>query len=164
MYRLDRRRSCLCTQRHIQVCLRHWNRNTRTLKLWLKCSLCYGTMASPQSPLPSSTAMDLCRWWWESGGMASWRKSCCVMLMRAVRTHFSSPGCFLIPACPAYSDAVGSHTQPHLNDWSAVERFHPYLLRPIHVGGLQIASMPSARFFVLACLSFFLPLYPSPTG
>lgn len=65
---------------------------------------------------------------------------------------------FFQPSMPCLlCDAVGSHTLPHLNDWSAIERFHPYLLRPIHVGGSRIASMPSARFFVLACLSFLLP-------
>lgn len=119
-------------------------------------------MASPPSPLPSSPVTDPCRRWWESGGMASRCKTHCVILMFAVRTHPSSPGCFVSPACLGrclLSDAVGSHTLPHLNDWSVIERFHPYLLRPIQVGVSRIASMPSACFFVLACLSFPLPLY-----
>lgn len=112
----------------------------------------------PSISSPSSTVMDLCRWWWESGGILTQKP-----LRDVDEFHLHPPlltRLFSQPSMPcSLSDAVGSHTHPQLNDWSAIERFHPYLLRPIHVGGSRIASMPSARFFVLACLSFLLPLY-----
>lgn len=133
----------------------HW-------KLWLKCFLCCGTIASPS---PSSLVTDLCWWWWESGGMASRRKTPCVMLMRAVRTHPSSPGCFVSPACP--TRCLLTLWRSWLSHSPPPERIKRHwaispLSAPAHSGGgggRELRQCPQLAFFVLACLSFPLPLF-----